>query len=128
MFARRYKAKYGEDWFFFRANTLVDMLAEAVVKAGAPDPVRVAYALEGDRYRTPTGEVEMRGSDHQLLQPLFVSTLVRTSARGGDKSVQHDVEGTGLGFATDRRIEPWVSALPTACRMERPPRPAALKS
>ncbi len=126
-FARRYKSKYGEDWFFFRANTLVDMLAEAVVKSGSVDPVRVAYALEGDRYRTPTGDVEMRAADHQLLQPLFVSTLVRTVARGGDKSVQHDVEGTGLGFATDRRIEPWVTALPTACRMERPPVPVALK-
>src|SRR6185369_14511179 len=119
-YARRYKAKYGEDWFFFRANTLVDMLARALQKAGSADPVRVAFALEGERDATPTGEVEMRAADHQLLQPLFVSTLVKTAARGGDKSVRYDVENTGLGFRTDTRIEPWVTALPTACRMQRP--------
>jgi branched-chain amino acid transport system substrate-binding protein len=119
-YAKRYKAKYGEDWFFFRANTLVDMLARAVQKAGSADPVRVAFALEGERDPTPTGEVEMRAADHQLLQPLFVSTLVKTAARGGDKSVRYDVENTGLGFRTDSRIEPWVTALPTACRMQRP--------
>ena len=123
-YAKRYRSKYGEDWFFFRANTLVDMLAEAVAKAGQPDPLRVAYALEGGRYRTPTGEVQMRATDHQLLQPLFVSTLVRTAARGGDRSVRYDVENSGLGFMTDTRIEPWTSALPTACRMERPAVPA----
>ena len=82
------------------------------------------FRTAGGRYRTPTGEVQMRATDHQLLQPLFVSTLVRTAARGGDPSVRHDVENSGLGFMTDTRIEPWTSALPTACRMERPAVPA----
>lgn len=119
-YARRYRVKWGEDLFFYRIQTLTGMLAEAVKKAGSAEPAQVAFALEGMRYRTPLGEVEMRAADHQLLQPLFVSTLVRTAARGGDKAVRHDVEGTGLGFRTDARIEPWVTAQPTSCQMRRP--------
>jgi branched-chain amino acid transport system substrate-binding protein len=119
-YAKRYKARTGEDWYFFRVSTLIGMLEAALVKAGSADPARVAYALEGARYRTALGEVEMRAADHQLLQPLFISTLVRTAARGGDKSVRHDIENTGLGFSTDARLEPWVSAQPTSCQMQRP--------
>ena len=119
-YARHYKARTGEDWFFFRVNTLLGMLGDAIGRAHAVDPVKIAYALEGMRFRTMLGEVEMRAADHQLLQPLFVSTLVRTAARGGDKSVRHDVENTGLGFRTDARLERWVSAQPTSCQMRRP--------
>lgn len=119
-YARRYKATTGEDLFFYRIGTLVGMLGEAARKARSADPSRIAFALEGMRYSTPLGEVEMRAADHQLLQPLFVSTLVRSAARGGDKSVRHDVENSGLGFRTDARIEPWVTAQPTSCQMRRP--------
>jgi branched-chain amino acid transport system substrate-binding protein len=121
--ARRYRSRTGEDWYFYRVSTLVGMLNAALAKtgpAGLADPAKVARALEGARYRTALGEVEMRASDHQLLQPLFISTLVRTAARGGDKAVRHDIENTGLGFSTDARLESWVSAQPTSCQMQRP--------
>ena len=36
---------------------------------------KVARALEGLKMKTSLGEVEMRADNHQLLQPLFVSTL-----------------------------------------------------
>jgi branched-chain amino acid transport system substrate-binding protein len=39
------------------------------------DPKAVAYALEGMRFDTPTGEVEMRKQDPQLIQPLYLSTV-----------------------------------------------------
>ena len=120
--ARQFKARWGEDWYFFRINTLMSMLANAIGKAHSAAPVDIAFALEGMRYETAMGEVEMRAVDHQLLQPLFVSTLVRTAARGGDKTVRYDVEGTGLGFHTDTRLESWVSAQPTSCQMQRPVR------
>ncbi len=119
-YAKRYKARWGEDLFFFRVQTLLGMLSEALAKAGSTEPVKIATALEGMRYRTALGEVEMRAADHQLLQPLFVSTLVRSGARGGDKAVRYDVENTGLGFRTDARVESFVSAQPTSCQMRRP--------
>ena len=119
-YARRYKAATGEDLFFYRIGTLVGMLGEAARKSKSADPAQIGAALEGLRYNTPLGEVEMRAADHQLLQPLFVSTLVRSAARGGEKSVRYDVENSGLGFLTDARIEPWVTAQPTSCQMRRP--------
>jgi branched-chain amino acid transport system substrate-binding protein len=61
---------------------------------------------------TPLGPMEMRADNHQLLQPLFVSTL-------SDKS-KYDVEGTGLGFITDVKLDAAKTALPTTCKMQRP--------
>ena len=121
--AQAYKARYGEDYYFHRISTLLGMLARAVAGTRSTEPLRLAYALEGMRYATPLGEVEMRRIDHQLLQPLFVSTLARTDARSGQHGVRNDVERTGLGFRTDARIEPWVTAQPTSCRMQRPELP-----
>jgi len=56
--------------------------------------------------------MEMRADNHQLLQPLFVSTL-------SDKA-KYDVEHTGLGFITDEKIDAAKTALPTTCKMQRP--------
>ncbi len=54
----------------------------------------------------------MRADNHQILQPLFVSTL--------SDSVKYDVEKTGLGFKTDVKVDGKDTALPTTCKMERP--------
>jgi branched-chain amino acid transport system substrate-binding protein len=119
-YAAEYRARYREDFYFMRIGTLVGMLAEAIGRAKSDEPLAVARALSGMRYTTPLGEVEMRAVDHQLIQPLYVSTLVPVAARGGPAEVRHDVEGTGLGFRTDARIEGYVTAQPTSCAMKRP--------
>src|SRR5262249_5816939 len=64
-------------------------------KAGSNDPVKVAHALEGMKMQTSLGEVEMRADNHQILQPLFVSTLAR--------GVKYDSEDTGLAGRRTRR-------------------------
>jgi len=74
--------------------------------------VKVARALEGLRINTTVGEVEMRADNHQVLQPMFVSTMA--------DNVKHDVEKTGFGFRTNARIEGKDTALPTTCKMQRP--------
>jgi len=122
--AHAYKARFGEDYYFHRIGTLADMLAAAIEGSRSTEPLAVARTLEGMRHLTPLGEVQMRAADHQLLQPLYVSTLVKTGERGGDRAVRNDVEGTGLGFRTDARIEAYVTAQPTTCAMNRPPRRA----
>ena len=81
-------------------------------KAKSNDPVKLARALEGLELDTPLGPMKMRADNHQLLQPLFVSTL-------SDK-VKYDVEGSGLGFVTDEKIAAARTALPTTCKMTRP--------
>jgi branched-chain amino acid transport system substrate-binding protein len=80
--------------------------------AKSNDPVKVAKALEGLKYKTAIGDVEMRADNHQVLQPLFISTL-------SDKA-KFDVEHTGLGFVTDGKVDAKDTALPTTCAMERP--------
>jgi branched-chain amino acid transport system substrate-binding protein len=111
--AQSFHKRYKEDEFgYFRLYTAFDLFAAAARKAKSNDPVKVARALEGMKLATAMGEVEMRADNHQLLQPLYVSTLT-------DK-VKFDVEKTGLGFATDAKVEAKDTALPTTCRMQRP--------
>src|SRR5213080_3577450 len=72
-FAKRYPGKENE-YTYYRAKTMWEMFAAAAKKAGSNDPVKVAKALEGMKMPTPLGDVEMRADNHQLLQPLYVST------------------------------------------------------
>jgi branched-chain amino acid transport system substrate-binding protein len=88
------------------------MFAAAAKKAQSNDPIRVAKALEGMKMSTSLGEVEMRADNHQLLQPLYVSTLL--------KNTKYDVEDSGLGWKSDAKVEGKATALPTTCKMERP--------
>jgi hypothetical protein len=50
----------------------------------------------------------MRADNHQMLQPLFVSTLA--------KGVKYDSEDTGLGWKTDAKVDGKATALPTRAR------------
>lgn len=115
-YAERYSTRFREDFYFQRINTLTEMLAAAIAQARSAEPLAVAQQLAGMRYRTPLGDVEMRASDHQLIQPLFVSTL----APVGSPGVRYDVEKSGMGFRTDARIDGYVTAQPTSCVMTRP--------
>jgi branched-chain amino acid transport system substrate-binding protein len=110
-FGKRYPGKENE-YAYWRAKTMWEMFAAAAKKARSNDPVKVAKALEGMKMPTSLGEVEMRADNHQMLQPLFVSTLA--------KNVKYDVEDSGLGWKTDARVDGKATALPTTCKMERP--------
>jgi hypothetical protein len=44
-----------------------------MAKAKSTDPVKVAAALEGIKVKSFNGDVEMRKSDHQLQQPLYIT-------------------------------------------------------
>jgi branched-chain amino acid transport system substrate-binding protein len=113
-----FKQRHKEEWFTLAAYTSLTMVAEAIKRAKSTDPLRVAYAMEGLRMPSVVGEIEMRASDHQLQQPLFVSVWTKA---GGE--VKHDSEGTGYGFKTVKAIDTYIGAQPTTCQMQRPPRP-----
>ncbi|HYF17901.1 MAG TPA: branched-chain amino acid ABC transporter substrate-binding protein [Ramlibacter sp.] len=121
-YAQGFKDKFGVDYALFRIDVLVSMLAEAMKRSKSADPVKVAFALEGMKLATDTGEVEMRAADHQIQNPMFIGTMVKTAAKGGDKSVKYDLEGVGLGFRNDARIDTYVGSQPTSCQMQRPSR------
>ena len=111
-----YKAKYDEDFIFAAHWNSLSMLTEAIRKAKSAEPKKVAYALEGMRYKSPLGEVEMRKTDHQLLAPLFLGIW----AKQGSKGVKYDAEKTGYGFRSEVVWDSFISAQPTSCQMSRP--------
>jgi branched-chain amino acid transport system substrate-binding protein len=110
-FTKKYPGKENE-YTYWRAKTMWEMFAAAAKKAGSNDPVKVGRALEGMKMQTSLGDVEMRADNHQILQPLFVSTLA--------KGVKYDSEDSGLGWKTDAKVDAKATALPTTCKMERP--------
>ncbi len=115
-----YQEKYsdgGKNPFYYgRIRTLMEMVAKAIDKAGSTDAKAVAFALEGMTLKTYYGTVTMRAEDHQLIQPLYISTLTKA----GTKAVKYDVENTGLGWKTNMRVEAANTAMPTTCKMNRP--------
>jgi branched-chain amino acid transport system substrate-binding protein len=115
-----FEKKYKVDFYYLRIRTAMQMLAEAAKKAKSAEPKAVGYALEGMRFDTATGEVEMRKQDHQLIQPLYLSTVQKQASKGGPKEVKYDIEGTGLGFKTDAKLDAFTSAQFTSCNMTRP--------
>jgi branched-chain amino acid transport system substrate-binding protein len=117
---RKQAPKGNPDFYFLRGKIMWDMFAKAIVQAKSIEPKAVALALEGMRHEGELGEVEMRRSDHQLIQPLYVLTLVKSAARGGPKHAKIDMEGSGLAPVTDARLEASSSAQPTSCQMKRP--------
>ena len=111
-----YKKKFDEDFIFAAHWNSMNMLSTAVQKAKSSDPKAVAFALEGMKYQSPIGEIEMRKTDHQLLAPLYLGIW----AKQGSKGVKYDAEKTGYGFRSEVVWDSYVSAQPTSCQMVRP--------
>jgi branched-chain amino acid transport system substrate-binding protein len=114
-----YKQKYpdAKDDLYFTTHILaIEMLARAMDQAKSTDPAKVGKALEGMKINGPAGEVTMRADNHQLVQPLYISTYSKVDG----KEVKNDVERTGNGFKTDRRVEAKDTVQPTTCKMVRP--------
>ena len=134
-YANAWNKKYGGPpdnmtFYFLRTNITMYMLARAIKETKSIDPKKIAYKLEGMKYEGDAGEVEMRASDHQLIQPLYISTVAAAyrdpkdpataKFEGKDKEVKYAQDGTGYGFKTDARIEGYVTVQPTSCQMKRP--------
>jgi len=111
-----YKQKYNEDFIFAAHWNSMNMLLAAMRQAKSNDPKKVALVLEGMKYKSPVGEVEMRKTDHQLQAPLFLGIW----AKQGSPGVKYDAEGTGYGFRSEVVWDSYVSSQPTSCQMKRP--------
>lgn len=109
-----------DDYVHARMQVLIEMLVQAMERARSADPTAVAKAMEGLAFDAARlGGLHggsMRAADHQFQQPLVVSVMDRAGAKG----VPHDVEGSGFGFRTVRRLSATQVEQPTTCRMQRP--------
>jgi len=111
-FALKYKEKYGMDFYYQEINTMIKMLCNAIEKTKSVKAIDIAFALEGMKVDTPTGQLEMRADNHQAVMPQVVSVF--------SKGVKYDSEGTGLGWKTVMIIPAKDVYLPTTCKMVRP--------
>jgi len=116
---KEFKSRYKEDFTVMAIYDALRGLAEAMRTAKSTDPVRVAYALEGLRFHAYNGDVEVRASDHQVQQPLFISSWQKVDG----VKVKYDQEDTGYGWRREVTVAPDAAALATSCQMQRPAHP-----
>ena len=110
-----FKKKFNDDLTQSSIYHVFALLDAAFVKTGSTDPVKVAAALEGIKIKSFNGEVEMRKSDHQLQQGLYITKWQKAGGK-----FPYDAENTGYTFAPVKYYEPYVASTPTSCQMKRP--------
>ena len=113
--ADAFKAKFNDDYYTLAVDHAFNLLSAGMAKAKSIDPVKVAAAMEGLKFNSFNGEVEMRKADHQLQQGLFVAVWKKSDAKH-----PYSVENTGYNFQAVKYYEPFVASTPTSCVMKRP--------
>ena len=113
--ANNFKAKFNDDYYTLAVHHAFNLLSAAMAKAKTTDPVKVAATMEGLRFNSFNGEVEMRKADHQLQQGLFIAAWKKADAK-----YPYSVENTGYNFQSVKYYEPYVASTPTSCQMKRP--------
>jgi branched-chain amino acid transport system substrate-binding protein len=110
-----YKKRFGDDFYSGSIIHAYTLLGAAMAKAKSTDPVKVAAALEGLSAKSFNGEVEMRKSDHQLQQALFVTRWQKADAK-----YPYSPENTGYTLVPLQEYPAYVASTPTSCQMKRP--------
>ena len=110
-----FKQKFNDDFYTSSVVTIYNALGEAMAKAKSTDPVKVAAALSGLKFKSYHGDVEMRKTDHQMQQPLWMTVWQKA-----DKKFPYSPENTGMTLAPVKEFPSYVSSTPTSCQMKRP--------
>ena len=110
-----FKKRFNDDFYTHSVIRIYQSLGEAMAKAKSTDPVKVAAALSGLKFNTFNGEVEMRKTDHQLQQPLYLTVWQKA-----DKKFPYSPENTGMTLAPVKEFPSFVASTPTSCQMKRP--------
>jgi branched-chain amino acid transport system substrate-binding protein len=113
--ADEFKAKFKDDLYTTDIYTVFEALTQAFVKAKSTDPVKVAAAMEGMKFKSFNGDVELRKADHQIQQGLYITKWEKASAK-----YPYSPENTGYTLAPVKYYEAYVSSTPTTCQMKRP--------
>ncbi|MGM9513699.1 branched-chain amino acid ABC transporter substrate-binding protein [Roseateles sp. DB2] len=110
-----YKKRFNDDFYTGSVIHIYSLLGEAMAKAKSTEPVKVAAALEGLTVKSFNGEVQVRKTDHQLQQPLFISVWNKADAK-----YPYSPENTGYTLVPLKMYDAYVSSTPTSCQMKRP--------
>jgi branched-chain amino acid transport system substrate-binding protein len=115
-YMKDFKAKFNDDLYTGSVVRQFELLGLAMAKAKSTDPVKVAFAMEGMKFKSAFGgEAEMRKVDHQLQQTLYMTVWQKTDTKN-----PYSPENTGMTLAPVATYEPYVSSTPTSCQMTRP--------
>jgi branched-chain amino acid transport system substrate-binding protein len=112
---KEFNQKTNDDMYTFSYQAMFELLANGMAKARSTDPVKVAAAMEGLKFKSFNGEVEMRKSDHQLQQPLYITVWQKADAK-----FPYTLEKTNMTTAPVKEFPSYVSSTPTSCQMKRP--------
>jgi branched-chain amino acid transport system substrate-binding protein len=110
------KKKFKDDFYTAQTYVGTQLLAEAMKRTKSIDPTKVAFAMEGMKLASINGDVEMRASDHQIQQNVYIATWSKVDTKG----VKYDAEDTKFGWRNDVSLPAYVAAQPTSCQMKRP--------
>ena len=110
-----FKARFKDDMFTGSIPSALTGLSLAMANAKSTEPAKVAKALEGLKYKNFNGDVEMRKSDHQLQQPLYVTVWQKAGGK-----YPYSPENSGMTLVPVAEYPSYVSSTPTTCAMKRP--------
>jgi len=111
-----FKKQYNDDFYTGSIIRILEALTLSMASVKSIDPVKVAFGMEGLKWKSIIGgEVEMRKTDHQLQQPLYMTRWEKTSAK-----YPYSPENTGMTLAPVAEYPNYVSSTPTSCQMKRP--------
>ncbi len=110
-----FQKRYKDDMYTGAIPLAYQAVSEAMAKAKSTDPVKVAAAMEGMKFKGFNGEVEVRKLDHQLQQPLFVTVWSKVDAKN-----PYSPENTGMTLKPVKEFPAFIASTPTSCQMKRP--------
>jgi branched-chain amino acid transport system substrate-binding protein len=108
-----FRSKFDFDFIFGDRFAAIQLIADAVTKAGSTDALKVALAMENLTITDAAGQTAtMRPDDHQMLMTYYGAVF--------SKGVKYDSEKTGLGWKTSAIVKAADLGQPTTCKMKRP--------
>jgi len=110
-----FKGQFKEEFYTWSIYNSLTGLSHAMKQAGSTDPVKVAAALSGLKFKGHNGDSEMRDSDHQFQQGLWITKWQKV-----DDKYTNNIENTGYTFAPVKYLEAEIASTPTVCKMKRP--------
>ena len=116
VWGKEFKQKYNDDFYTGSIIRILEYLGQSMAQAKSTDPVKVATAMSGMKVKSAFGgEIEMRKTDHQLQQTLYI-----TAWQKADAKFPYSPENTGMTLAPVAEYPSYVSSTPTSCQMKRP--------
>lgn len=112
---KEFQEKFNDDFYTGSVIHIFSALSQAMANAKSTDPVKVAAALEGLKFKSFNGDVEMRKTDHQLQQPLYLTVWQKV-----DGKYTYSPEKTGMTLVPVKEFPSYISSTPTSCQMKRP--------